>query len=472
MAFANSINLEVDSSKIDAALTNFPLRLYLTSASGPDNIDFSDVFTELGDAGRKRLSVMAGATECYVEIVYWDATAGKAILDVRVPSVSASANTPLTLYYDSTEPENTTHVGDTGSTPAQTVWDSNFKAVYHLCKDPGGTAPQIEDATGNGYDLTAGGAMVTADLVDASPFVKAIDFDGSNDRMDHTTGGSNIVATYPITMEHAGLTPSNFDQTNYFGPTLFIGNSTKSNQYYALQTHTGQISFFRYATFIRNNYALEGSLTADEALYAAAVATAAAAGTVYHNRTGLSYTDSAGFPSVTNRITVGAHGDYSAIYRRGLSAEVRISDVERSAAWIKATSDSLLDTLVKAGTVEITEDLATRAPLTDGTVLEDLVDLTSLAAWQTEDLVDLTILGAWQLEDLATRSNIAFRALTDLATRAPLTDGTVLTDLATRLALTDGTALSSLATRAPLIKRAPAYQAVLAQRLRSVKHGA
>jgi len=62
----------------------------------------------------------------YVEIEKWDNGNEEADLWVKVPSVSDSGVTTLFLYYDSEHADNTDYVGDTGDTPAKSVWDSDF----------------------------------------------------------------------------------------------------------------------------------------------------------------------------------------------------------------------------------------------------------------------------------------------------------------------------------------------------------
>jgi hypothetical protein len=462
MAFANSIPIRIDSSKIDATLTNFPLRLYLTGDSGPDGIDFSDVFTELGDSDRKKLSVMSGATECYVEIVYWDAASEKAILDVRVPSVSSSADTELDLYYDSTEPENTDYVGDTGSTPAQTVWDGNFTAVYHLGQDPTGGSGCIAESTTNGRDGTPAGSMTTGDLV-TTGLAPGLSFDGTDD-----------IVTAAAPTAYTNLTVEAFFSVDPLSNTRSMVTQGKSGEAYDIFNlyWTASTMRFGYRDSADGWTAVSTALTDTDDHYAAGTYTAADT-KIRVALDGGSPAASAAFTrhtSLESTLRIGGQkngvNDYG-----GMVYEVRLSNIVRSAAWIKATYNGLSDTLILSGGTETTDDVSTRTTLTDGTVLEDMAAPTRLAAWQIDDLAGATKLAGWDAVDLATRSNMARRATGDLATRGPLTDGAVLTDLATRCLLTDGAVLTSMATRCPMIKQAPVYQAVIAQRLRSVKNG-
>jgi len=150
------VKLTLDSGDIDAALTNFPVLIYLSSSSGLSTSDLTFIFDELG-ANSLKLAVTTddGLTECYVEVVSWDSVGETAELWVKVPSISSSSDTILYLYYDSTHADNSSYVGVTGSTPAETVWDSNFKLVYHMNDNP--DTSSVMDSTGNDNDGTKKG---------------------------------------------------------------------------------------------------------------------------------------------------------------------------------------------------------------------------------------------------------------------------------------------------------------------------
>ena len=148
--WAKRVRLSIDTGDIDPSLSTFPVLVYLSAQSGrgPDDVTF--VFNELGSYdNRLKIAVTTDdCTECFVEIEKWDQTNKQAWLWVRVPDISNT--TELHLYYDSTHANNTTYVGDTNSTPAETVWDSNFVMVQHL----GENATVVHDSTANNNDET------------------------------------------------------------------------------------------------------------------------------------------------------------------------------------------------------------------------------------------------------------------------------------------------------------------------------
>ena len=196
--WAKRLKLTIDYSKIDGALSDFPVMVHLSAGSGIGDVDVSAVFDELGsDANRKKIAVTTsdGETQCYVEIERWDDASEKAWLHVKVPSVSDSADTVLYLYYDSAQADNTTYVGDTTDAVTHNVWDANFAAVYHMAQDPNGDgAGAIKDSTSNENDGTPTGSMTTADLVDGQ-VGKGIDFDGSDDAIVKTSASGSLPDT-------------------------------------------------------------------------------------------------------------------------------------------------------------------------------------------------------------------------------------------------------------------------------------
>ena len=48
----------------------------------------------------------------------------------------------------------------------ESVWDDNYKGVWHLGERPSDPSPQFEDRTSNNNDGTAFGGMVSGDQMD------------------------------------------------------------------------------------------------------------------------------------------------------------------------------------------------------------------------------------------------------------------------------------------------------------------
>ena len=123
----------------------------------------------------------SNSNQCYTEIESWDSINEVAYLWAKIPALSSGINSNLYLYYDNTAADNTTYIGETGSSAAQNVW-SGYSAVYHMAQDPSGGTNCILDSTSNTLNGTTYGSMTASDLVEGN-IGKAIDFDGSNDHI-------------------------------------------------------------------------------------------------------------------------------------------------------------------------------------------------------------------------------------------------------------------------------------------------
>lgn len=178
----NRRKITIDHTKIDSDLTHFPVPIPIGTSVGMSAQDVSSIFDELGSESLKIAVTKADAeTQIYAEVEQWDEINEKALLWVSESdlTLSSSGTTELYIYYDSSQSDNTTYVGDTGDSPAQDVWDSNFVGVWHMAQDPTGGAGCILDSTSNGNHATPNGTFVSGDLEDA-PLGKCLDFDGNS----------------------------------------------------------------------------------------------------------------------------------------------------------------------------------------------------------------------------------------------------------------------------------------------------
>jgi len=230
--WAHRLKLTIDSSKIDTAnLTDFPVMVYLSAASGIGDVDVSAFFDELGsDANRKKVAFTTsdGTTQIYAEIEKFDFSSEKAWYHVKVPTVAYDADTVLYLYYDSAQADNTTYIGDTTDAVTHNVWDSNFVAVYHMAQDPNGDAADaIKDSTSNANDGTPAGSMTTADLV-SGKVGSGIDFDGSDDFIAvaddaslSSSVGKTIEGIFKLDSIFSSASPSDFGIISKYDATIY-----------------------------------------------------------------------------------------------------------------------------------------------------------------------------------------------------------------------------------------------------------
>lgn len=349
----NRRKITSSDTNVDAILPDFPIRIHLSPSSGTGSTDLTDIFTELGaDANRKKIAITTsdGVTQCYVEIELFSFANTDAELWVGVPSVAAASVTELYIYFDSAQPDNTTYVGDTGDTPAQSVWDSNFKLVMHMAQDPNGdVADAIKDSTSNANHGTPAGAMTSADLVDGK-VGKAVDFDGGDDKIATTTVGilganpRTIEAVFKVTVG-AGSSAGGF----VFWGTSLSGqkwNFRVDNLTGALRTECGDGNCVATNNVEDDNWhygiSLFNGTDIDEVVHYLD-------GSINANTSSSSLTVNTGD---TYKITIGAQYATPWYHIPGIMDEVRVSNTARSAAWIKATYYSNWDELVSFGSIE------------------------------------------------------------------------------------------------------------------------
>ncbi|MCK4830917.1 DUF2341 domain-containing protein, partial [bacterium] len=344
----NRIKWEIDYTKIDSDLSDFPNLVPISISAGKDDQDISAVFDELtSDANRKKIAIttLNGTTQCYVEIERWDDANEKAELWVKVPSISSVANTVLYLYYDSAQADNTTYVGDTTDTPAQTVWDSDFEAVYHMAQDPNGdVADAIKDSTSNANHGTPNGSMTTADLVDGK-VGKAIDFDGSSDYLN-LGDLSQIEGSDELTLEGIVRAASYPSGNNYIiGKYGAYGTPAYIDRSFVLSVFSdGKIHFATVNTAGDAIYEAISSntLSTGTYYYVAGVTKAGALQKIFIDNSEAAYTDQETYPAGQ---TIGANSEPAYISKYGGGTyhwqgpldEIRVSTIARSTAWLKAT---------------------------------------------------------------------------------------------------------------------------------------
>jgi len=196
-------------------------------------INGAEVFDEFDadeDFDRIAFTSSDGETQLYADCELFDVSESKAIYHVSKTgwTVSSSTDTDIYLYYDKDAPHNTTYISKSGGTAAQSVWDSNFKAVYHM-NDP--------DVT---YDTEYdGSALPTA----------------STPAWNYTDGASQSEATYSsvsegiLTFDTTGVADAfpryflypdvDFDAGVYLRIRLHIHSDTPTDGYLAIFINDG-----------------------------------------------------------------------------------------------------------------------------------------------------------------------------------------------------------------------------------------
>lgn len=179
--------ITIDRTKFDSTdVTHFPITVFLEG-----NTDFWNEMGS-GDSQKVAFTKSDGTTELYAEIEQYDSVNNKAVYHVSKSGWTinndGAEDDYIYIYYDSSHADNTTYIGDTNSTPAENVWDSNFKVVYHMAD--GADPSHVYDSTSNNNNGTKTAANEPNEV--SGKVANAQDFDGNNDEIESSTPHSNL----------------------------------------------------------------------------------------------------------------------------------------------------------------------------------------------------------------------------------------------------------------------------------------
>ncbi len=350
------IIITVSHANIDADLTHFPLMLELGTSVGTGDADVSRIFDELGsDANRTKIAVTKadGTTELYVEIEKWDDANEVAFLWVSKSDlvIAGASDTVLYLYYDADHAANTAYVADAGSRTE--VWDAYFMAVLHMAAASGGT---LVDSTSNNNDSSA-------DTLDTATgkIGLGMNGDGSEYASLAHSASLNLGATTDNYTIEAWIKTSTVD-TNM----VICSKREKSSPYpYAwdlLARSTNYGGFQIYDGAAIPVVSTAASVTDGAWHYLAGVRD------VSDDKIGI-HMDGGARVEATDTTTATCAGDDDVEIGRiwtgsayglpftGDIDEVRISSIDRTAAWIKANYYSMIDGLVAWGIGEYLKEI-------------------------------------------------------------------------------------------------------------------
>ena len=172
MANTRQVAITQDHTKLSADVTYFPW--LLTEAQMPDElIGYGGAYQSSDGACTRFYENSNQTSELAREVVSWSvesgSSAGDQLAEVWVAGsgfvLSSSSDTTIYMEYGDNALSDYAD-GDTYGRNA--VYDSNFVSVYHMNEDPTGSAPQLIDSTGNGWDMSAhGSGWVSGDVVSA-----------------------------------------------------------------------------------------------------------------------------------------------------------------------------------------------------------------------------------------------------------------------------------------------------------------
>ncbi len=259
---------------------------------------------------------------------------------VNVPIVSATSDTILHLYYDASQVDNNTYIGDTGDGAAQQVWNSGFGAVYHMAQDPTGGTDCILDSTSNTNHGTPTGSMTSDDVVDEL-LGKALEFDGVDDSI---LCGTSL----GLSGDFSGTIEANVKPSQVSGlTTLFSAGTNSTLNGFGLCINEGELSI-QYDG--GNSFETTSTpLTTDTDYNLAVSKTLGAINTttiMYVDGVFTSGSGSGSTPNFIENTSYIAQWSNQDFEYNGQISELRISNVARSADWLSAVHLSNNDSLI------------------------------------------------------------------------------------------------------------------------------
>jgi hypothetical protein len=327
-----SLSMSISSDLIDSELTDFPLLVHLSTESGITSADTSIIFDELGN-NSKRISIQNDqGEELPVEVESWSNASNEAYLWVKVPTVSASQDTELTLYYDNWHPNNTNNIFDTASVSASQIWDSNYRAVWHLSES--GVNDRLDSSS---YDIEAVTQNYDGDENINGKINGADDLDGTDQYLDTLSDSSdfNINSNKPASIS---LWAKPNDQRYLF---VCGGGGPSGRTQYAIEGQTTTTKWILDISFFTLQSAA-GKCNAGEWSHIYVT---------YNNPTVSLYVNGILEGTISHNLNIGTSlgctiGNRFSNYFNGPIDEVRISDTTRSADYVKADYLSNIDSLI------------------------------------------------------------------------------------------------------------------------------
>jgi hypothetical protein len=313
---AHVANVTIQSSKVAANLTDFPV--YVNLADMPGRF-WATVANGGGDI---RVYKSDGTTELAREVVSCNTSTETGELHVKFTgTLSGSTDTLIQIHADGTSADYA--VTDTYGRNA--VW-SDYVGVFHLNEASG----NLVNATGKG-DLTASG---TATYGATGKLGVGIDFNGSNNYFSGAPTGAGT--TEPVTMQ-GWMAPDELKNQSPFG----LWGSTTANQMGVLldddDANFGTPEAYAATALANSSVALDGSLQMVHAVFAS-------------DTSRIIYVDGTSTGTNTTNVSVGSTTTFT-IGRRfndqyfaGILDEVRLRNATLSADWITTEFNNQDDT--------------------------------------------------------------------------------------------------------------------------------
>jgi sugar lactone lactonase YvrE len=338
--FSKSIVLNTSSIGISSTLSNFPALVYIqdndlkTGNACGDKVQFPTGNGGGLAAGTNydfAFTLPGSTSELNYQVESYDSTNGILLAWVQIPSLT-STNTNLTFYFGSPSPAHT-------AATAAATWASDYKAVYHF--NEGSTSATVLDATGNAANATqTNTALGTGEIHSAAGITGGgYVFNGASTKII-STATANITGSFTLSAwVNVASYSTGTDQkvvTNEYsysngGYKLSLYGTSTTNVLAEVETRnsTGGVSLNRSAS--------GGTPLSTGTWYYVQGIFDSSSSTFYTYRNGVLDRTYTGAVAAANGSVIYMGSDFSSGYWfNGTMDEVRISNVAKSADWIKA----------------------------------------------------------------------------------------------------------------------------------------
>lgn len=345
--WGSRVRLTIPSGKASSDLAFFPVRLtkdnlpeswFDADGANPAKNGGGDLRFTLGHDGSDLLNLEIDAF-----ITDNDPANGVAELQVTLPDVFTGEDSVFWGFANNPAADQPAADADGGS---EGVWDANYVGRWSFKQDPSGGAPQLLDSTSNDNHMISFGTMLTEDLVDGT-IGKGWDLDGGDDEA-RINDNATLDLANSLTMESV-CTPQEED---VFTSIMGKVDSGGGNINYDLRQHdtdnTFRADIKTGATFLT---AISTSNPAIGTPVYLAV-TNSQGGSPFPNTLSI-YVDGSfeHAPASVNGLLVTTNEPFFIGDRKsagaenflGVISESRLSNIARSADWIEATNETLMD---------------------------------------------------------------------------------------------------------------------------------
>lgn len=313
--------ITIDSTKVTADLVNFPVLISITDSDlqADAQLDGGDILFTLSN----------GTTKLSHEIEKYESTTGELVAWVKIPTLSSSVDTDIYIYYG--------NISVADQWDINNVWDSNFKMVQHFQESPTNDVAGHFDSTSSANNGTPKNFdSLPTSTTDGTGQINGADvFDGSND--------------YVLIPDSASLS---FDAGSSFTFSAWVKTSVcqaSGSKFVEKKLGSDNIQIQCYPPDNKTKFSVRDS----NGISASATGTTLINDSQWHHLVGVKngnnlyiYVD--GFlegsvsPSFTGNwddgdIRIGTSIDGGLRYVNGLIDEVRISNIAKSADWIKTS---------------------------------------------------------------------------------------------------------------------------------------